>query len=99
MKLPRGEAAAPTARILLLLIIHHFSLYDFHPGMELKSSYVHRPRYLDFIVVFTFLLYKKYRAGSRMQNATMHTVAEIMRVAEFSYERSSSLLVPNVACR
>ena len=49
--------------------------------------------------MFTFLLYKKYRAGSRMQNATMHTVAEIMRVAELAYERSSSLFVPNVDFR
>ena len=56
-------------------------------------------RYPDFIVVFTFLLYKKYRAGSRMQKATMHTVAEIMRVAKLLYERSSSLFVPNVDFR
>ena len=40
LKLPRREAATPTARILLLLIIHNFSLYDFHPGVELKSSYI-----------------------------------------------------------
>ena len=40
LKLPRREAAAPIARILLLLIIHNFSIYDFHPGVELKSLYM-----------------------------------------------------------